>query len=151
MFFLLSSFFVCFLGPVPCFSNDAQLRPRAFYLILRARCGCTSHFFLCATNAKNIGGWGGESVSGPNREIVFRVCVCVCVACDALRAMRCGAMRCDALRALRCVRGGGGGRVRLGQTEVPRPGPGPRRSGTLVLRCDLPVGLPGPAPVPAQA
>ena len=52
VFFLLSSFFVCFLGPVPCFSNDAQLRPRAFYLILRARCGCTSHFFLCAKNAK---------------------------------------------------------------------------------------------------
>ena len=54
LFFLLSSFFVCFLGPVPCFSNDAQLRPRVFYLIFRARCGCTSHFFLCAKNAKNI-------------------------------------------------------------------------------------------------
>ena len=53
LFFLLSSFFVCFLGPVPCFSNDAQLRPRVFYLIFRARCGCTSHFFLCAKNAKN--------------------------------------------------------------------------------------------------
>ena len=52
--FLLSSFFVCLGGPAPCFSNDAQLRPRAFYLILRARCGCTSHFFLCAKNAKKI-------------------------------------------------------------------------------------------------
>ncbi len=41
-----------FLGSVHCFSNDAQLRPRVFYLIFRARCGCTSHFFLCAKNAK---------------------------------------------------------------------------------------------------
>ena len=24
-----------------------------------------------------IGGWGGKSASDPNREIVFRVCVCV--------------------------------------------------------------------------
>ena len=44
-------FFVCFLGLVPCFSKDAQLRPRVFYLIFRARCGCTSHLFLCAKNA----------------------------------------------------------------------------------------------------
>ena len=28
-----------------------------------------------------IGGLGGENVVNPNREIVFRVCVCVCVAC----------------------------------------------------------------------
>ena len=48
VFFLRSPFFVCFFGPALCFSNDAQLRPRAFYLIFRTRCGCTSHLFLCA-------------------------------------------------------------------------------------------------------
>ena len=37
-----------------------------------------------------IGGWGGKSASDPNREIVFRVCVCVaCVRACERRRRRC--------------------------------------------------------------
>ena len=28
-----------------------------------------------------VGGWGVNSPATPNREVVFRVCVCICVVC----------------------------------------------------------------------